>query len=105
VEWVKVGKSRIPTIHAIAHGGKPFTLKWNGRKFAAHDDASGAKAQQNSWQVSGSYVSDVVVNTVTAPFFGRTGHERPQSLLAPRSMARGNMRSTHDGNGLSFDQA
>jgi len=33
VEWIDIGKERIPTIHTISHGGKPLALRWNGHEF------------------------------------------------------------------------
>lgn len=33
VEWIRVSEGRIPTIHTVAHGGKPIAVSWNRRKF------------------------------------------------------------------------
>lgn len=33
VEWIRIEDGKIPTIHTIAHGGKPFAMRWNGREF------------------------------------------------------------------------
>lgn len=33
VETIKVEGGPIPTIHTVAHGGRPTALRWNGREF------------------------------------------------------------------------